>query len=330
MDMIDIDSHSKKRWFRNELAYHLPVWYLVIVAVAVTYAESRGFVSSKPQYLWTVIFPMAWFYAYRLPPIFRSESKRWIKLAGMAFLPIAITVYIALWTPAMALESEDIRIFVELGSIIIFALMIIHCTAYRTRRMCLHIFLFSLIYGAFFENAANLAGFVSETGYRCYIPGIPAPVYAMVGWATVIYVCVRVTDGLWSKPAKTVLQIAAKSLIAIAVAISLDITINPVATGIGCWVWHPDIGPKIMGVPLLSFAGRTAILLPLFYSYFWYVRDPVRAAQVMLGPMIGSLALAFLATVLLIIITVATFFGLDSTPWHLIAQTIAHPIETTR
>jgi hypothetical protein len=329
--MIKNPLETIRRWpsgLRDELGAHLSAWYLAYQAVSLAYTQVKVYEPPASHYVWTAVFPLAWFWAYRLPLTFRSESRRWTKTATAILLPILLLAYSITWARPYPLEGRDLLLYTELWSLCVFAAVVMHCTVRGTRRLFIHIFVIGFAYGLVLENSGIVTGFFSEEGYRFYLPGIPAPVYTMAGWCTAVYVSVHVAEGIWRIRAERVTQVLMKALVATAVALSIDMQVDPAATYGGWWVWHTDLGPEIMGVPVLNFVAWFAALFPFFCAYFWYTREPVRAAQVMLRPMVGSLAIALAAAAVLILLFAATFFGLDSTAWHLLADAIAHPIET--
>jgi len=83
------------------------------------------------------------------------------------------------------------------------------------------------------------------------IAGHSVPLWVAVGWGTIIYACMRATDRLgihWS----------ACALLDGLLAVSLDISLDPIAEALGFWKWSPP-GP-FYGVPYDNFIGWVMIV----------------------------------------------------------------------
>lgn len=307
---------------------HLPAWYFVYQSVSLAYAEVKVYVPPVSKYLWTAVFPFAWFLAYRLPFAFHSKSGRWRKTLSIVVVPILLFVCAVTVARPYPLEGRDLLRYTEIWSLGVYAVAVLHCMIRYGRRMFVHIFVIGFVYGMVLENSGIVTGFFSEQGYRLYIPGVPAPLFTMAGWCTAVYVCVHATEGIWRTRALTKASIALKAFVATAAAISIDMQVDPAATYSGWWVWNKGLGSEIMGVPSVNFVAWFAALFPFFCAYFWYVSDVDRAAHVRLRPMILSLGIGLAGAATLILVLIAVLLGFDSTSWHLLTQAIANPIDT--
>jgi len=312
----------------REVGAHLPGWYLAYQAISIAYTEAKVYVPPPVEYLWTAVFPLGWFYLYRIPLTAHAGTRRMTKALMLMVVPVALLIYSVTYALPYPLDRPTALHYTELWSFAAFAVLAIHCLVRGGRPKFVHLYIVGLVYGVVLENSGIVAGFFSEEGYRFYIPGIPAPVYAMVGWCTAIYVSVHVTEVLAAQLGRGWLAISVRCIVATALALSIDLQVDPAATYCGWWVWHPGLGQEILGVPSINFIAWFAALLPFFWTYFWYTDRPDRAARVQIRPMAGSAACALALAAGLVIGLTVLLLGTDSTSWHLFTRALTHPIRT--
>ncbi len=314
---------------RRELGAHMPAWYLAYQAVSLAYAEAKVYDPPAPTWmLWTAMFPMGWFYLYRIPLAFKVAARPKTKALLLFALPAGLLLYSVTYARPYPLDRPAALHYTELWSFGVFVVLAIHCLVHGGRRRFVHLYMVGLVYGCVLENSGIVAGFFSEHGYRFYLPGVPAPIYTMVGWCTVVYVSIHMTEHFARELGRGWIAIAVRSTIAAAVALSIDLQVDPAATYCGWWVWHPELGTELLGVPAVNFIAWFAAMFPFFWAYFWYTGHPEYAVRVRLKPMCVSVGLALAAAGVLFVCLTLLLLGPDSTSWHLTIEAFRHPIET--
>ena len=313
---------------RRDLGAHAPAWYLVYQAISIAYLEAKVYVPPAGSMLWTAAFPLGWFYLYRIPPVLRSGTRRKTKALLMLIVPVALLLYSVSYALPFPLDQPAALHYIEIWSFIVFVVLAVHCFVRGGRRKFVHLYAVGLVYGCVLENSGIILGFFSEEGYRFYIPGLPAPVYAVVGWCTVVYISIHVTEVLSAQLGRGVLAIMVKTIMATSVALSVDMQVDPAATYYGWWVWHPDLGAPVLGVPAVNFIAWVSALLPFFWAYFWYTNRPEYAGRVHLRPMAISSGAALAAAAVLVVCLTLILLGTDSAAWRLLVNAFRHPIQT--
>lgn len=131
--------------------------------------------------------------------------------------------------------------------------------AYREGRAkimtCIGAMTFGLIVEMFFVT--SYAGYsYGDFVIDFYYDQHTVPLWVAVGWGTIIYVAMTASDKMnlpWF------LAPAVDGLL----AVSLDVTIDPVAEALGWWHWHD--GGEFFGVPYDNFIGW--VMIVSFYSF---------------------------------------------------------------
>jgi len=313
---------------RRDMRAHMPAWYLAYQAISLAYTEAKIYIPPATSLYWTAAFPLCWFYLYRVPMALKSGRRRTTKALLLLVIPALLVIHSVTYAPPFPMDRPSTLHYTEVWSLGVFAVLAAHCLVCGGRRKFVHLYAVGLVYGMILENSGIVSGFFSEEGYWFYIPGVPAPVYAMFGWCTAVYVSIHVTEALTGKLGRGIPAIAARTVIATAVALSIDMQVDPAAAYYGWWVWHPHVGAAILGVPAINFIAWFAALFPFFCAYFWYTSSQHRAVQVHVKPMLISTSIALAAAAVVVITLCAIILGFDSTEWHLFMQALRHPVRT--
>jgi uncharacterized membrane protein len=178
-----------------------------------------------------------------------------------------VAVVLMSYQASAVTNPDGIRAFFEMVQYVWFALMAVHCLTTRSRSDLLALFGVALLYGIILENSGIWLGFYEELGYSMYLPGLPAPPATMLGWCTVFYLALWITDRLAPR-----LSWPAATLVATAVLLSLDIQLDPVATAVGWWTWPAEFSHRFLGVPLINFLAWASAGAP-FYGAYFFVRS---------------------------------------------------------
>ena len=97
-----------------------------------------------------------------------------------------------------------------------------------------------LVYGMCLESSGILLGVFSEDGYHWHVPGFRAPLATMLGWVTVFYPCVAMLEVLGRGfPALARWSLPARAALLSGLAVAVDLQVDPYATALGLWSWHP-------------------------------------------------------------------------------------------
>jgi len=167
------------------------------------------------------------------------------------------------WEPRFRLEGgvlvcvalkKAFLVGFEAGTILMAALLLVHCACFRGRSGLAVFFGASLVYGFLLESGGVALGFFQENDYHLYLPGLAAPLATMAGWPSVFYTAADAWETLeQSRPGlKKVHPLAAGALLSL-LALVRDLNIDPVATGLSLWTWHETLPDWFLGVPLVNF-----------------------------------------------------------------------------
>jgi hypothetical protein len=251
----------------RELWRHLPAWMFLIYGCLLLNTELTNFEPRRSDLAYTVVFPLAVFMLYqgvRFTVGAASPRVFAVSLALAFGLPLANLT----WHTPSPLEVSTILRLYEWSNFAWAALLMWHAW----RRHPSHLVLFfgvALVYGAALENGGIVLGFFHETNLAdTMVKPFVAPVATMVGWSVVLSMATFVTWGLrrhlpWLRRSAVLSAVALASF-----ATLLDLQIDPVATFVGCWVWHESLPPWFHGVPLVNFIAWMWALMPFAYVMF--------------------------------------------------------------
>jgi len=183
-----------------------------------------------------------------------------------------------------ARSLDALKLCHEVVSLLWFAAVAVHCLHQRGAWMFALFFVAGAIYGIALENGGIQMGFFSEEGYQVYVrPFLPGPLVTALGWCTVFYTVTFVIERI-TTPDTPVWQ---RTVLAASMALSMDLQIDPAATLVGWWVWHPSLPPVHHGVPLINYISWVCAIAPFAWHYFWMTSrqydDRKRAIRTLIG-----------------------------------------------
>jgi uncharacterized membrane protein len=224
----------------------------------------------RPDFSANALFPLAVFVTFYLVRAAYAPDveRRWpMALMAVALATCLPLMNVAYHTPS-PLSGRAMLIAFEISNFVWAAIMIWH--ARRAKRG--HVALFfgvGLLYGAVLENGGIVLGFFHETNLTdTMVKPFVAPVATMIGWSVVLAMATFVTWQL-RKRLPWLRKSAALSALAVGTfATLLDLQIDPIATAVGCWVWHETLPAWFHGVPLVNFIAWMCALVPFGYVMF--------------------------------------------------------------
>ena len=295
--------------FKAALA-HMPVWYLWFQAFSLLDTEVRLLDPPRRDFAFTALFPLAWFAAYYLvkPPDDRIRNRR--KVVFLVTLSCVVpALLILLLIPPTPRSPEALMRDAEIARLIVAATLALHCWFITSKTAFVKFFVVALLYGAILESGGILGGFFSEPGYLLYIPHVPAPVVNIVGWSVGMYVSVYVWQGILERfelrRFRTVIFAAGVT----AVALSLDLQIDPFATHSRWWIWHESLPPAFLGVPLLNFLAWIAAILPFAWLYCHIETRTEMTETRRIGRLFCAIPIALIAGLAIVLTLTVIFRG---------------------
>lgn len=164
---------------------------------------------------------------------------------------------------SVPLGIETHRIIYEASAIIEFFLLVLHARTWLRECDWVWIFGVTLVFGMILENGGIMMGFFREEGYLLYVPGLPAPIATMLGWVNVLYCGYFAVEKLLPE-----MRPVLRSLVCTGIALSMDISFDPVATRLSWWVWNHDLTLSIWGVPVVNYVAWFWALFPYVWCYY--------------------------------------------------------------
>lgn len=224
----------------------------------------------------TFLLPLVWVYLFSYHRVRRSQlvhkRRAFAMIGGALLVPIVLVTL----SPPYPLSLHAHKIIFEISTIAFVVAMAVHAYRVRGRHHFLKIFVIGLAYGMILENGGILMGFFSEEGYVGYLPlpFIPAPVCTLAGWCTVFYTCSTIVEELVPRERRRQMSPLSLGALATVVALSLDVQLDPVATHLTWWTWHPSLAREtaFVGVPLINFLAWISAVFPFATYWFWMER----------------------------------------------------------
>lgn len=252
-------------WLAAALWRDLPVWFLAYLGWSLCHFTLKSLDPPHPQFAWTALFPLTVVTVFLWRVRGPVTRERFVRTVFLVFAPLALLVAL----PRHPLTPEAAKLAFEISTGAWVGLLALHCALTRPFTDFRLFFGIGAVYGLILENGGIILGFFREPGYVLHIPPFPGPVVTALGWVTVLYCATHVAEHLpeprghrapW-KPA----------LVATAVALALDLQLDPVATAAGWWVWDTTLiaFPGLMGVPIVNFTAWIGATLPFFYLLWW-------------------------------------------------------------
>lgn len=252
---------------RAELWRHLPAWMFLIYGCLLLNTELTNFEPARADLAYTVVFPLGVFMLYQGVRFTVGDASPRLFLVSLALafgLPLANLT----WHTPSPLETATLLRFYEWSNFAWAALLMVHAW----KRHPSHLVLFfgvALVYGAALENGGIVLGFFHETNLNdTMVKPFVAPVATMIGWSVVLAMATFITWGLRERLPWLRRSAGLSAVVLASAATLLDLQIDPVATAVGCWVWHESLPGWFHGVPLVNFIAWMWALLPFAYVMF--------------------------------------------------------------
>ena len=250
-----------------ELWRHLPAWMFFVYGCLLLNTELTNFSPARGDLAHTIVFPLSVFVIYQVVRFTHGGASRRLLAVSLALAFGLPTITFFFHRPS-PLEHDTLLRLYEWSNFGWAALLL--WQLFRHQRS--HVTLFfgvGLLYGAVLENGGIVLGFFHETNLTdTMVKPFVAPVATMVGWSVVLSMAGFVTWALrkhlpWLRRSALLSALALASF-----ATLLDLQIDPIATAVGCWVWHESLPGWFHGVPLVNFVAWMCALGPFGYVLF--------------------------------------------------------------
>ncbi len=175
-----------------------------------------------------------------------------------------------------AAQKSKLIAFYEIMNVVWLILLMLHCRRFRGWHGVIRFFAAALLYGFILESGGVLSHFFTENDYHVYFPFFAAPMVTMLGWPMVFYCVSHTWDVLakhWIK-LKNINSFFAALFIAM-IAVSWDLNVDPVATGLGLWTWNARLPAWFFGVPLVNFTSWFSAVFAFGVGYTVITRSTV-------------------------------------------------------
>lgn len=252
---------------RAELWRHLPAWMFFIYGVLLLNTELTNFAPARGDLAHTVVFPLLVFVIYQVVRFTHGTGSRRMLITSLC-LAFGLPTLIFFWNTPSPLEHDTLLRIYEWSNFAWAALLIWNLWKHERSHVALF-FGVGLLYGAVLENGGIVLGFFHETNLTdTMVKPFVAPVATMIGWSVVLAMATFVTWQL-RKRLGWLRRSAALSALAVgSFATLLDLQIDPIATAVGCWVWHQSLPGWFHGVPMVNFIAWMCALVPFGYVMF--------------------------------------------------------------
>jgi uncharacterized membrane protein len=245
----------------------LPLVTYAFYALGIAHAEITNLADQRLDLLPTAVFPML--VPWLICALRWKDLERTGRIAAL-ILSIgtpALIILNTLGNPRVVLDNHMLRQIYEGVAILNTVFLMLHARHWGQERILFFLGP-ALIYGIVLENGGIILGYFTEMHYNLYAGPLPAPLATMSGWVTVFYIITWVTWELQGHiPALTRVPIVS-ALVAVAAALCFDFQIDPIATAVGFWQWHPTLDDGWLGVPLLNYVAWGAAVFPFAWLLF--------------------------------------------------------------
>ena len=253
---------------RGILWRDLPLVNYALYAVGIAHAEISNLPTQRLDLVFTAVFPMLipWI-IYGLRWSKASRGERLVAMGIGLGVPLLIALNVVVGS-RVVLERETLRTIYEWVAIGNTVVLMLHAASHDRR--WLTFFLGPcLLYGLLLENGGIALGYFSELHYSLYLGPLPAPVATMSGWVTVFYIVVWTMWEVKSLCPRISRSPIACVGVALAAALCFDLQVDPLATEVGFWEWHPSLTRAWLGVPLLNYVAWSAAVAPFAWVIAW-------------------------------------------------------------
>jgi hypothetical protein len=266
----DAELGARLPWYtaaRRELWAHLPAWMFFVYASLLLNTQLTNFVPARNDLAYTIIFPLSVFVTYQVVRFTHGKASLRLLVTSLVLAFGLPTLTFFVHTPA-PIDPKTLLRWYEWSNFAWAALLVWQLWKHERTHVALF-FGVAFVYGAALENGGIVLDFFHEENLAdTMVKPFVAPVATMVGWSVVLSMATFVTWGLrkrlgWLKRSALLSALALGSF-----ATMLDLQIDPVATFVGCWVWHASLPEWFHGVPLVNFVAWMCALVPFAYVLF--------------------------------------------------------------
>lgn len=252
---------------RRELWRQLPAWMFFIYGVLLLNTELTNFAPGRSDLAHTVIFPLSVFLVFQLVRFLSGRATKRLLITSV-LLSLLLPPLIYVWHTPSPLDGKTLLRIYEWSNFAWAALLIWHLWAHDRSHVALF-FGVGLAYGMVLENGGIVLGFFHETNLTdTLVRPFVAPVATMIGWSVVLAMAGFITWELRERLPWLRRSALLSALLLGAFATFLDLQIDPLATAVGCWVWHESLPGWFHGVPLVNFLAWMCALVPFGYVMF--------------------------------------------------------------
>jgi uncharacterized membrane protein len=252
---------------RKELWRHLPAWMFFIYGVLLLNTELTNFSPARSDLAHTIVFPLLVFVIYQVVRFTHGTGSRRMVVTSLLLAFGLPTLTFFFHTPSPLEPLTLLRIY-EWSNFAWAALLIWNLWKHERSHVALF-FGVGLLYGAVLENGGIVLGFFHETNLTdTMVRPFVAPVATMIGWSVVLAMATFVTWQLRQRLPWLRRSAALSALLVGSFATLLDLQIDPIATAVGCWVWHHSLPGWFHGVPMVNFIAWMCALVPFGYVMF--------------------------------------------------------------
>jgi hypothetical protein len=238
-----------------------------IYGVLLLNTELTNFSPARADLAHTVVFPLSVFTLHQVVRFTHGGASRRLLVTSLA-LALGLPTLIFFWHRPSPLAHDTVLRLYEWSNFAWASLLLWQLWVHRRSHIALF-FGVGLLYGVVLENGGIVLGFFHETNLTdTMVRPFVAPVATMVGWSVVLSMAVFVAWGLRRRFAWLRRSSALSALAVGAFATLLDLQIDPIATAVGCWVWHETLPAWFHGVPLVNFLAWLCALVPFAYVLF--------------------------------------------------------------
>jgi carotenoid biosynthesis protein len=255
----------------RETFLNLPAVFILYTALHLLHSTLAWLDPPRYGWIWTIIFPFIFVFAFL-----------WVRLYREGGIPNPNGVFYTFWTLVLAavaailvttapagLSLDQIIRQHEHTTYFWVVLLMLHCVVTRGMTGFLAFFGVGVLYGGLLESSGIQLGFFFEPNYHLYAPEIlrpifRAPVTTILGWTTVFYPTVFVTEKILG--AFNVKNLIVRAFHASLVGLFIDLQVDPVASEVGLWNWNKALEPGFLGVPTLNFVSWFFAVPPFAFA----------------------------------------------------------------
>lgn len=196
----------------------------------------------------------------------RGQRARYHVVLAVLLMLWMATAFIPTWIDGLSFKGL-VRLD-EATTYLAYLLLATHCLLTRGRASTAILFGAATLYGFALESSGVSLGFFAEPGYDHYLPFLAAPLMTMLDWSAIFYPCVVIVELLAQRWPGLRGTVVSRALLVAAAGLALDIQLDPVATRLGLWHWHPLLQPFFIGVPLVNFVAWFWAMLGFGLAYY--------------------------------------------------------------